>query len=249
MNRWVNGGIVGPAQKLRWVQRLSSRMDRIEPSKVIWTMIGMNGAVYLGWQYGQESWVQFRDPRLLDRMRTHWTASEEAIRQHRYYTLLTSTFSHQHLYHLGINMFVLHSIGTGVLEAIGTSRFLLLYTGAGVFASATAVAYRTFLKPRLEQTKYGHAKNERTLSLGASGSILALTSFFAFPKANFLMFFVIPMPAVACVGLFAAYDIYLASTLNNGRIDSAAHIGGAVYGVGYYFLRVRPLLKAGRWRF
>jgi hypothetical protein len=33
------------------------------------------------------------------------------------------------------------------------------------------------------------------------------------PRATFLVFFVIPMPAIAVVGLFAAYDIYKASTL------------------------------------
>lgn len=31
-------------------------------------------------------------------------------------------------------------------------------------------------------------------------------------------------------------------------MDSAAHIGGAAYGAGYWLLRVRPLLRAGRWR-
>ena len=36
--------------------------------------------------------------------------------------------------------------------------------------------------------------------------------------------------------------------IQSGIIDSAAHVGGAAYGLGYWFLRVRPLLKAGRWR-
>lgn len=34
------------------------------------------------------------------------------------------------------------------------------------------------------------------------------------PRATFLVFFIVPMPAIAVVGLFAAYDIYKASTLN-----------------------------------
>lgn len=34
-----------------------------------------------------------------------------------------------------------------------------------------------------------------------------------------------------------------------GYFDSAAHLGGVAYGAGYWFLRVRPLLRAGRWRF
>ncbi|CAO3594998.1 unnamed protein product [Absidia cylindrospora] len=85
-------------------------------------------------------------------------------------------------------------------------------------------------------------------SLGASGSVMGLTTFFAcaFPKATFLVFFVIPMPAIAVVGLFAAYDVYKATTLNTGIVDSAAHIGGVSYGAAYWFLRVKPLLRAAK---
>jgi hypothetical protein len=36
---------------------------------------------------------------------------------------------------------------------------------------------------------------------------------FVVPKATFLVFFIVPMPAIAVVGLFAAYDIYKASTV------------------------------------
>lgn len=44
---------------------------------------------------------------------------------------------------------------------------------------------------------------------------------FLVPRATFLVFFVIPMPAIAVVGLFASYDIYKASTLN---VSSLFHL-------------------------
>lgn len=50
-----------------------------------------------------------------------------------------------------------------------------------------------------------------------------LLSFFYFlivPRATFLVFFVVPMPAIAVVGLFAAYDIYKASTVTVSLIYS-----------------------------
>jgi hypothetical protein len=41
-----------------------------------------------------------------------------------------------------------------------------------------------------------------------------LASFFAFaaPNARFLLFFVVPMPAWACIGAIACFDVYNAIT-------------------------------------
>jgi membrane associated rhomboid family serine protease len=49
--------------------------------------------------------------------------------------------------------------------------------------------------------------------LGA-GAIYGLASFFAFaaPKARFLLFFVVPMPAWACIGAITCFDVYNAVT-------------------------------------
>ena len=47
-----------------------------------------------------------------------------------------------------------------------------------------------------------------------AGAIYALASFFAFaaPNARFLLFFVVPMPAWACIGAIACFDVYNAFT-------------------------------------
>src|SRR5712671_6682842 len=47
-----------------------------------------------------------------------------------------------------------------------------------------------------------------------AGCIYALASFFAFaaPNARFLLFFVLPMPAWACVGGIGCFDVYNAFT-------------------------------------
>jgi hypothetical protein len=43
-----------------------------------------------------------------------------------------------------------------------------------------------------------------------SGAVYALASFFAFaaPRSQFLLFFVVPMPAWACIGAIACFDVY-----------------------------------------
>lgn len=47
-----------------------------------------------------------------------------------------------------------------------------------------------------------------------AGAIYGLASFFAFaaPNARFLLFFVVPMPAWACIGAIACFDVYNAFT-------------------------------------
>lgn len=72
------------------------------------------------------------------------------------------------LSHLGINMVVLHSMGTAVIEAIGASRFLLLYGVAGITASVASVVYQKHLRPMLER-RYRTRDRRVAASLGASG--------------------------------------------------------------------------------
>ncbi|PHZ13860.1 uncharacterized protein RHIMIDRAFT_277483 [Rhizopus microsporus ATCC 52813] len=197
-------------------RRIGRFLDEMDHKKVLWTMIGTNVVVFCCWQYAKDSYKQFGDSRWLDFMCRHFTLNKTSMDASQYHTLLTSTFSHSSLPHLAMNMFVLQSMGEGVLTAIGTSRFLLLYTGAGIVASLSSLVYSKYIRPLLETNKFGYRQNMNTLSLGASGSLMGLASFFAaaFPKTTFYVFFIIPMPALACVGLFAAVDVYLASTLN-----------------------------------
>lgn len=54
-----------------------------------------------------------------------------------------------------------------------------------------------------------------------------------------LLFFIIPMPVIAAVGAFVAYDLYRAVTHRQGNIGSAGHIGGAIAGALYYFFKIR----------
>lgn len=56
--------------------------------------------------------------------------------------------------------------------------------------------------------------------LTVSGAIYALASFFAFaaPRAQFLLFFVVPMPAWACISAIACFDVYNAFTRQVRRL-------------------------------
>jgi membrane associated rhomboid family serine protease len=53
------------------------------------------------------------------------------------------------------------------------------------------------------------------------------------------IFLFIQVPAIVGIGGFVAYDVYMASTGQQGKVDSAGHVGGALFGVLYWLLRVR----------
>jgi membrane associated rhomboid family serine protease len=72
--------------------------------------------------------------------------------------LVTSMFAHVDLFHIGLNMLALYSLGPGLEAAVGRTRFLLLYFLSGLAASATVM----WLSDPNSQT------------LGASGAIFGL---------------------------------------------------------------------------
>jgi membrane associated rhomboid family serine protease len=126
------------------------------------------------WQYGFSSFRQFGDPDLLNFMLKHFMNSSDGWEHHRWHILLTSAFSHQRLDHLGINMLVLYSMGKGVIEAIGASRFLLLYCGAGIAGSLGTTLYREYLRPAMVNNTSSNGRTQMQPmqsigSLGASG--------------------------------------------------------------------------------
>ena len=98
-----------------------------------------------------------------------------------------------------------------------------------------------------------------------TGAVYALASLFAFaaPNARFLLFFVVPMPAWACIGAVACFDVYNAVTrrvrllllsrnflyilhtitktpfMQFPTLDSAGHVGGLTAGALYWIMRTR----------
>ncbi|KAI9248543.1 hypothetical protein BDA99DRAFT_229095 [Phascolomyces articulosus] len=196
-------------------RQLGRRINNTNPNTILWGVIGVNLSVYCFWQYAINCYRQFGDSSWLNFMAANFMNTREAIQHGHYHTLLTSAFSHKDMGHLGINMLVLYSMGQAAMEAIGASRFLLLYAGAGIMGNLCTQAYQKYVRPMLVKKRFFSAGQERFGALGASGAVMGITSFYAcaFPRATFLLFFIIPMPAIGVVAGLAAYDIYQAYTL------------------------------------
>jgi membrane associated rhomboid family serine protease len=165
----------------------------------------------------------------------NFLVSWDALVAGRWWTLLTSEFSHLWLLHFFINMYVLGSFGPIVENTIGSVRFLSFYLVAAVVASLGHAGVSAFVmgQPGLP-------------ALGASGAISGVILLFSFlyPRARILLFGIIPMPAMIGALLFVGLDIIgLIAQFEGGGlpIGHGAHLGGAATGALYYWLMIRRL--------
>ncbi|KAG8920051.1 hypothetical protein FRC02_001188 [Tulasnella sp. 418] len=220
--RWSSGGFLG---------RLKRRLNSFPENTIIYAILGLNGAVFMMWWYATESWRKFRDPSLYYSLQRNFTTSLDNLKHGRIWTLLTSSFSHEATGHILLNGLTFWFMAPNVISLLGNSSFLALYLGGGIVASGIS-ALSNMIKGRPQQGSHG-----------ASGAINAVLACYAtlFPRATFLLFFVIPVPAWACVGGLAVYD--LISAIGDKRLgtDTAGHVGGFAAGCLYALRKVKRL--------
>lgn len=131
-----------------------------------------------------------------------------------YYRLLTCMFIHFGIEHLGSNMLVLIFLGDMLEHIVGTWRYLVIYLGGGLFASAVSC---------YSQMQSG----EYALSAGASGAIFAVIG------ALVLIVIVNKGKLEELSGkrllIMAALSLYQGFTSTS--VDNMAHVGGFVSGI------------------
>ncbi|CAH6721882.1 rhomboid protein 1, mitochondrial [[Candida] jaroonii] len=182
------------------------------PSLLIYTIIGLNGLVFLMWQ--SPSFFTFLTKFGLlfkDKVYSNWS-------------MLGSAFSHQSFVHILCNMFVLQSFGTTLCSIIGPANFLIMYLNSAVISSFISI-----LVPTLARTSMSVG------SLGASGAIFSVVGTFSYliPKAPIALFF-IPIPGGAWIAFLGSVAYNVAGVAFRwGSFDYAAHLGGSLAGVLY----------------
>jgi rhomboid protease GluP len=133
----------------------------------------------------------------------------------QYWRLVSAMFLHAGLLHIAFNSYALWIFGTVVEQELGRVRFVLIYFGTGIVASATSYAF-----------------GPNAVGVGASGAIFGI--FGAFVAYNYRR----RHTAVAAARLRSAVtlvilNMFLAFTIPG--IDWRAHVGGFVAGLGAGF--------------
>jgi len=210
----------------------------------LYVIMAINACVFVLWQAEYSASMQ-------NWLLQNFTVSLRNMAAGRYWTLLTGGFSQEGLLHLGVNMFVLYSFGHYVFEALGSRQFLALYLGSAIASSICHLMYMRYALPRIHRVPpHLHQPWTRLYdrpSHGASGAVATVVTLAALmnPAQKVLLYFVIPVPVLAAVGMFVVYDAYQAI---QGRMDGvahAAHLGGSAIGFLYFmaFRRRLPRLR------
>jgi membrane associated rhomboid family serine protease len=192
-------------------------------------LIAINVAVFVAWLYPNPTVASF----ILNNFLVSWSYLLDG----RFWTLLTSVFSHNMFWHIFINMFVLFNFGPIVEDVLGTRNFLKFYLLAGIFSSLCHALVSAFIlgEPDIP-------------ALGASGAISGLILIFSllFPREKILVMGLIPVPAIFGAFAFIGLDVWgLIAQANGGGlpIGHGAHLGGALAGITYFVFYIRPRLK------
>lgn len=218
------------------ITRLDTRLfSRLPSNFVLYTIIGLNILVFGSWMYAAETLRKFSDPRPYIFLSKNFLSGLTNVREGRWWTMLTSCVSHEQLNHFLVNMVSLAFMAPPVLALTGPTTFVLLYFGAGIVSSVVSMVGKQLVPPKDERRGLG------SFSHGASGSVYAIMATFACvnPTATFLIFFVIPAPAWACVSGIFAWDLWHAAKTPKGRTDSAGHVGGILAGILFWRFGLR----------
>jgi membrane associated rhomboid family serine protease/Flp pilus assembly protein TadD len=205
-------------------EEIPAWLNETTPTPVIKTLIGINIAVFAGVLSTavfqavttSSSWLE---PFIAIPSRTllSWgaNAAGATVLDHQYWRLITNTFLHTNLIHLGMNMYVLWDFNRLLERLYGSSKFTIIYLLSGLGSSICSLL---FLDPA-------------NVSAGASGSIFgifgATVAFFwafrkDFPKKFFRMY----------QKMFFMFFIYcVISSMMFPGMDNAAHLGGFIVGL------------------
>ncbi len=140
----------------------------------------------------------------------------------QWYRCLTYGFAHDPggLTHLLFNMLALFFFGPPVERRLGRAEFAYFYIGA-IWAGGVSWSFLN--------------AGANAVCLGASGAISAVVLLFAFyyPRAQILVFGIIPTPAWLAGALFVVYDA-IGARRGVGDVAHDVHLAGAAFALVYY---------------
>lgn len=161
-----------------------------------------------------------------------------AVQNGQLWRLLTALFLHADLVQLLCNLLVLYWAGRRFEETYGRTEILAYYLLAGGLGMLgyTLVVMLGLAAPRVV--------------MGASGAVTALLAYWACrnPRETVLLFFLVPVPLAAVVGLYILFDLWGAVRTGRGTAVSLIHGFAVVFATVYYFSGIRLGRLGSRFR-
>ncbi|GAB7364701.1 hypothetical protein MBLNU230_g5501t1 [Neophaeotheca triangularis] len=204
---------------------------------IAWGIIGVNTAIFGGWQYAKST----SERNLAEKLFRNTFTSTEHVASGLWHTLLTCAFTHVAPQHFLFNMVSFHAFASILSRVPGVraGHFVAVVLGSAVTASASWLYHSS-------RQRSGRQSYRRDVSCGASGIVmgLAATATCLVPMSPMLLF-VIPMPLWVMTGLYFAADTFFLNS-EGSRVGHAAHLGGAAFG-GLFYLAMLRRLPMGVW--
>jgi rhomboid protease GluP len=202
-----------------------TRARKASPYTITYALIAINALVFFAMV---ASGISFTSPTPLDVFNWGGDYGPATIGAHQYWRLLTCTFLHFGIIHIGFNMYVLYQIGPFIETVFGRARYLLIYFIAGLAGSVTSILV-----------------HPNSVGAGASGAIFGLYgAVFGFLLINRRTLDPTATKSIAkSAGIFVLYNVVYGSM--SGTTDLSAHIGGLIAGflAGMLLRRPRPATR------
>jgi membrane associated rhomboid family serine protease len=219
------------------------RPNRYRSTKLmVNAIIGLNIAVFGAWVYADTT----RDGKLQQLLMNNATLSWYNARAKRYWTVITSAFSHKDLMHIAFNMYSFN-VFAGILcfaggVGVGPVHVMALTLGSAIVGSASWLYQK---QPTGRDKRWGPYGEHglaavRQVGLGFSGVVMGVSSaatMLAPMVPAGLMFIPVTVPMYVLTGAYFAWDLFWLNS--NDNIGRSAHLGGAVFGVVYYLAALR----------
>ena len=158
----------------------------------------------------------------------------------RPWTLLTYMFLHIEFFHILFNMLWLYWFGKIFLEFLKSRQLLLIYLLGGISGGVLYVLFYNIF-PVFEKSV------ELSVALGASASVMAVVTAISLyvPGYTIHMLF-LGRVRIFYIALFLfVLDFFMIRSENAG--GHIAHIGGALFGLGYIMARRKGMNFSGVW--
>ena len=168
-------------------------------------------------------------------MTSNFTVSLGGLAEFRGWTLIAYAFSHSDVLHILFNMLFLWVFGRLVEERYGPRNLTFLYLVAGLVAALLHLAVEAGRQVDIPM-------------LGASGSVMGLTVVAAFLHPNLPIYIwgILPIKLKWLAVLFIVVDLAGMANQVGDPVAHSAHLGGALMGLLFYKLDLRPFDRPGR---